>query len=175
MSIAVSAIVQPSRLLTILTIGMSLVAVAVAVAAGLGMVGGGFTQPVRFLLAAASGFVAVFGFYHGSAIQKTIHIDISGTGQIRVRKAAASRACVQAVRSQIMEREEVVRLLSASTIWPHMLLLHLRAESGKITVLPILPDSVSRKTFRALAVACRWIALQPDAPGAEVLDNPGSD
>lgn len=162
MLIAVSAVVQPSRLLTVLTICMCLVAAAIAVATGLGLVGHGLSPPVRFLLAAGSGFLALFGFCHGSAYRKTIHIDISGTGQIRVRAAAPQGACTAASWPHIEESDEVVHLLPASTIWPHMLLLHLRAKNGKITVLPIFPDSVSRKTFRALAVACRWIATHSD-------------
>lgn len=63
------------------------------------------------------------------------------------------------------EFEAVVRLMAGSTLWPNLLLLRLQAEDGSVSVLPILPDSISRSDFRALSVAFRWIALRE--PGGE--------
>jgi toxin CptA len=55
---------------------------------------------------------------------------------------------------------EVMTLLHDSTIWTNLLLLRLQAAGGKITVVRVLPDCVSQESFRALSVACRWIAAQ---------------
>jgi toxin CptA len=50
--------------------------------------------------------------------------------------------------------------MPGSTLWPGLLLLHLRAEDGVMVVLPVLPDSVSAGLFRPLSVACRTIAAR---------------
>ena len=52
----------------------------------------------------------------------------------------------------------LAQLLAGSTVWPNLLLLRLRLENGRVRTIPVLPDSVSRETFRALQVACRWVA-----------------
>jgi len=44
-----------------------------------------------------------------------------------------------------------------------MLLLRLQADNGDKWVVPILTDCVSRDEFRALSVACRWIAAHNDS------------
>lgn len=126
---------------------------------GLGQVGD-LPDAARFPLAVFSVFLAFFGFYHTLRHQKTLHIDISGTGQLRLTslKNDVIGSCQKKNWPHVKENGEVVRLLSDSTIWPHLLLLRLQAENEKITVLPVLPDCVSRDSFRALSVACRWIA-----------------
>jgi toxin CptA len=166
MSIAVSAVLLPSRVLRLM-VG--------AVCAGVGMSGGviacAFTAElpllVRVLIAALSAFAAVFGFYHGSGRRKPIHIDISGVGQFRLTELALNDTCKQLDRPHLNEHVEVFRLLEHSTLWPHLLLLRLQGESGKITTLPILPDCVSQEGFRALSVACRWIAARGELQGWE--------
>lgn len=119
---------------------------------------GEMSLSARVSTAIACVFAAVFGFYHGSGSRKPIHIDISGTGQFRLTQALGAGPCKQPNGPHLDRQVEVVRLLGHSTIWPHLLLLHLQHESGKITSLPILPDCVSRNSFRALSVACLWIA-----------------
>lgn len=157
MSIAVSAIVRPSRLLlgmvVIMCVGVT--AVGLLIAAGYF---GDMALPVRLFAAFSCVFAAVFGFYHGSGNRKPIHIDISGSGQFRLIEALGTGPCKQPNGPHLDRRAEVVRLLDHSTIWPHLLLLRLQHESGKITSLPILPDCASRDSFRALSVACLWIA-----------------
>jgi len=119
---------------------------------------GGMSLPMRTFTAFSCVFAAVFGFYHGSSSRKTIHIDISGTGQFRLVEVLGAGPCKQPNGPHLNRQAEAVRLLDHSTIWPHLLLLRLQHESGKITSLPILPDCVSRDSFRALSVACLWIA-----------------
>ncbi|HYD62441.1 MAG TPA: flagellar hook-length control protein [Noviherbaspirillum sp.] len=166
MSIAVSAVVRPSRILFAMTRAMATGAALVGFAIGFGLVG---NQSLAVHLAIASSvlFLAFFGFYHGTRYRKTIQLDISGTGQIRLLKLAGEPPCTDSNWPHVREMGEVVRLMSDSTIWTHMLLLRLQSDDGEITIVPIFPDSVSRDGFRALSVACRWIATQKDAQGAK--------
>lgn len=159
MSIAVSTVVHPSRVLFALNGAMVLIAVCVAAGIGSGQIG---TLPlaVRALLSSLVFFLASFGFYHGMRCRKTIQLDISGTGQIRLLKAEGKPSCTAAIRPHVREIGEVVRLMDNSTIWQHMLLLRLGSESGRTTVVLVFPDSVDRETFRALSIACRWISVQ---------------
>lgn len=123
----------------------------------------------RTLIVAFTAFAAVFGFYHDGESRKPIHIDISGAGQFRLTEASAADTCKQTNRPHLNNHVEVFRLLEHSTIWPHLLLLRLQDDSGKITTLPILPDCVSRDCFRALSVACRWIAARGELQGREEI------
>lgn len=159
MSIAVSTVVHPSRVLFALNGAMASIAVGVAIAIGAGYIGD-LPIPVRALLSSLVFFLASFGFYHGMRSRKTIQLDISGTGQIRLLKAVGQPSCTAAIRPHVKEIGEVVRLMKDSTIWPHMLVLRLQSESGRTTVVPVFPDSVDREAFRALSVACRWISVQ---------------
>ncbi|HVL76824.1 MAG TPA: protein YgfX [Noviherbaspirillum sp.] len=161
MSIAVSAVVKPSRLLFLVILGMSFLSGAVAILIGLGALGAALSMLARFVLVVVCGFTAGFGFYHGICQRKTIHMEITRGGQIRIREAVVERSCGEANRPHV-EEAEAVRLMPESTIWPQLLLLRLQAESGKITSLAILPDSVRGDTFRALAASCRWIAARYD-------------
>lgn len=52
------------------------------------------------------------------------------------------------------------QLAEGSVLWPNLLFLHLESERGHKETLRILPDSVSRDEFRALHIACRWIAAR---------------
>jgi hypothetical protein len=125
---------------------------------GFGKVGD-LPLPIQLSLGIFSVFLAFFGFYHTVRHQKTHHIDISGVGQLRVTKVDASTSsCQEKNWPHVKDHGEVCRLLKDSTIWPHLLLLRLQADNGKMIVVPVLPDCVSRDSFRALSVACRWIA-----------------
>lgn len=166
MSIAVSAVVHPSRILLALTGATASGAAFIGFAIGLGLVGD-LPGPTRLAVAALVLFLAFFGFYHGTRNRKTIQLDISGTGQIRLLKLVGEPPCTATNRPHLREIGEVVRLMSDSTIWPYMLLLRLRYDEGGIAIVPIFPDSVSRDGFRALSVACRWIATQKDAQDAK--------
>jgi toxin CptA len=162
MSIAVSAVVHPSRVLFVLKGGMALIAIGVATAIGTGQIGD-LPLAVCALLSSLVFFLASFGFYHGIRSRKTIQLDISGTGQIRLRNAEVKPSCTATFRPHVKEIGEVVRLMDNSTLLPRMLVLRLRSESGRVTVVLVFPDSVNRETFRALSVACRWISVQNEA------------
>jgi toxin CptA len=163
MSIAVSAVVQPSRLLFAMVSTMSLFVVAIGLAIGTGQLGTLSFLP-RVLLAAFSVFLGVFGFYHCVRQRKILHIDISGVGQLRVREVGPARTCAATNWPHVDRHGEVVGLLSDSTIWTPLLLLRLQDDSVKITTVPIFRDCVSPENFRALSVACRWIAARSQPP-----------
>jgi toxin CptA len=158
MSIAVSVMVKPSRLLLMMAGGMCMIIVAVAGMIAFGQVGD-LSVAMRTSIAVSSFFLAFFGFYHTARNRKTLHIDISGLGQLRLTEVNASiGTCQEQNWPHVQSQGDVVRLLKDSTIWSNLLLLRLQAENGKITVVTVLPDCVSRDSFRALSVACRWLA-----------------
>lgn len=157
MTIAVSTVARPSRILLAMVGAMSVMVIAIGVAIGVGEVGE-LSWPSRMAIAAFIVFLGVFGFCHGVRHRKTIHIDISGAAQIRLTELDAARACIDPNRPHVRGSNEVFRLLPDTTIWPHLLLLRLQADNGKREILVILSDCVSRGDFRALSVACRWIA-----------------
>lgn len=115
------------------------------------------------------------GLSRALRVQKTYKIDISGVGQIRLagitpRSASSSSAPAPLVSPRVdTGRSEVVRLMDGSTLWPYLMLLRLQAEDGRVTIVPVLPDCVSVATFRALAVACRWIAAHNNAVDAKIF------
>jgi toxin CptA len=161
MSIVVSAIVYPSRILfvavTAACVGVTLVGLVIEVDYG-----GDIAMTQRLFAGAIVVFLAFFGFYHGTRHRKAIHIDISGGGSIHLSEVDSAASCVDSDRPHVRKNRQAVRLLRNSTIWPYFLLLRLQAESGQIIILPILHDGVSRDCFRTLSVACRWIAMHSD-------------
>lgn len=162
MSIAVSAIVRPSRIffaiVGVMCAGVAAIGFAVVFDAT-----GTLSQLSRRLVGGAIIFLSVFGFYHGVRHRKILHIDITGAGQVRLIEVGSVGPCTNTKWPHVETYGAVVALLKDSTIWPNMLLLRLQAENGKITTVPILPDSVSRDSFRALSVACRWIATRSES------------
>jgi hypothetical protein len=169
MSIAVSAVVKPSRLLFTAVCALCVGVAFAGLMVGFGQVGD-LSWPVRLSLAIFSVFLACFGVCHTVRHQNPIHIDISGVGRLRLTKFDEPiGSCQEKNWPHVKDDGEAVRLLSDSTLWPHLLLLRLKTENGKITVVPVLPDSVSRDAFRALSVACRWIAAHNNSTEHKIL------
>lgn len=165
MSIAVSAIVRPSRLLLAMTSFVAGLVAAISILVCVGYVGDA-SLGLRLSVGPATFFLALFGFYHGIRSRKTIQLDISGTGLIRVAEIDPGGACMDTNWPHVGSSGEAVRLMKNSTLWPNLLLLRLHSNQGTITV-PILPDSLPKDSFRALSVACRWIAAQKNSPDIE--------
>ena len=165
MSIAVSTVVHPSRLLALLTAAMCLFVLSIGVLLAAGQVGA-LDPLVRSTLSAACIFLALFVCYRTVQNRKTHHIDISGHGQIRLMEhSALAGQSADTGTGELAGRPgqdqfsgEVVSLLAGSTLWPALLILRLRTEDQRVVVLHVLPDSVEGGGFRALSVACRWIA-----------------
>lgn len=151
MSIAVSAIVVPSRRLRALAALFGLCNAAAAVA-----VGGVLRE--RFALAPLSALfflAAAACLLHTAARHgKTHRIDVSGLGQLRL----TVQQDVDAQDAGSAPAATLVALAAGSTVWPQLMLLLLRADDGALTVLPVLRDSVAPQQFRALAVALRAAA-----------------
>ncbi len=132
--------------------------IGIAVAIGLGKVGE-LSFRFRWILFAVLASSGMLAFFYVFLSRKTFHIDISGIGQIRLKEDIG----IDDLSRQQEEQEKVgsarmVQLMEDSTIWPGLLLLRLRADDRRICTLVILPDCMDSQTFRALMVACRWIA-----------------
>lgn len=147
MSIAVSAIIVPSRMLRriVLCYGLANLGAGAALGAAL-------AQPFWLPLAGAcccllAGVLVLRSLAPG---RKVRGIDISGLGQLRltVQQGIGSGAT----------RAAPAALLPGSTVWPGLMLLRLRGEDGVVDALALLPDSVGPGQFRRLSVAIRDIA-----------------
>ncbi|ABR91411.1 Hypothetical protein mma_1361 [Janthinobacterium sp. Marseille] len=152
MSIAVSAVVKQSRLLSGLLLLMC---------AGLVLIGGlllfaqvgDLSLMMRSLLAVACFASGSYVFFQTLKSGKIYKIHISGSGQIRLLAKPEGGA-------DLADEGELVELLPDSTLWPGLLLLRLQNEGLQTHNVVILPDSVSAESFRALLVACRWIVMR---------------
>lgn len=147
MSIAVSAVIKPSRLLRVLLFAYAASCGGVAVVLA-------FVQPERFhfpLLIAFSCVLSALVAGHAAVLaQTTRRIDISGLGEIRLLVQHSMGSA---------QPNLAMQLLPGSTVWPSLLLLLLRdGERGALIVVTILPDSVPAEQFRKIAVALRAIA-----------------
>lgn len=147
MSIAVCAVIVPSRFLrqVLLCYGLANLGAGLVLAAEL-LRGGGLQWLV------AGGCLLAGVLILGSLAQRSIvrRIDISGGSQMRLT--------VQQGSSTHDARADIVQLLPGSTIWPGLILLRLRQQDGAVRVLAILPDSIELEQFRGLSVAIRDVA-----------------
>ena len=148
MSIAVSAVIEPPRLLRW---ALAMHAMASA-GASLALVSGccGSFHFAAWLAAACAGASLLAG---GAAWRRrtTRQLDISGLGEIGLT--------VQQSIGMEPAQARTVHLLPGSTLWPGVLLLLLRGpQTGPVIVLPIFPGSIGAEQFRKIAVAIRSIA-----------------
>ncbi len=160
-SIAVSAVFRPSLVLRCFIGGVSLTTIAVGFLVVIGWIGE-ISLIAKIIIAGICFYFAWIGFSHCFRDQKACRIDISGTGKIHlmIYKGLTGDMITRLPHfsSADIECNERVNLMEGSTLWPHLLLLLLQTENGRVYTLLILPDCVSVPTFRALATACRWIA-----------------
>lgn len=154
MSIAVSADIKPSRLLLILAAAVAIAVAVIGIIFAFALIGQ-LSFAVRWSVSAsciAAATLAIWGILRS---RKAVWLHISGTGQIRL---VEHQAVVQTKAGSLVMTGGLAQLLAGSTIWPNLLLLRLRLENGRVRTIPVLPDSVSKETYRALQVACRWVA-----------------
>jgi toxin CptA len=149
MSIAVSAVIVPSRLLRFALVGFGMANLGAAVA-----LGAGFARPFWLPLAGAGACLLAGAALLASLArsQKVRRIDISGLGQLRLT--------VQQGIGTNDARADLAELLRGSTVWPGLMLLRLRHADGVAVALALLPDSVEPGQFRRLSVAIRDIAAR---------------
>ena len=149
MSIAISTVVKPSRLLLAMVGAMCTGIVLAGVLIGLGIVSD-LAFWSRVAVTSACIGLASTVFVSALRTRRAWRIDISADGQIRLTRIA--------VAADSQWTGELVRLLPDSTLWSHLLMLRLQSAEGRSSVVPVLPGSVSKGEFRSLAVACRWVA-----------------
>ena len=165
MSIAVSAVVRPSRVLALLSLLMGVVLLTAAM-----MLERAAGEPLHhglaLVCAIASGHLVLFPLRR----RKDCRIDVTGIGQIRL--VDTSPEAEAALTTSSVGDGEVVQLLRGSTFWSSLMVLCLQTGSGRKSVLIILPDSMERGAFRALSVACRWITASHSRHAATSADFP---
>jgi hypothetical protein len=168
MSIAASVVVQPSRLLLglVVTLCIGVFGLGAILAAGLIP---DLSIVARVLWALCCTVCAAFGFRSAWRQRRIYHLDISGTGQIRLRCESLGQGGLSGNMPPMSEKSAddggiLVTLQADSTIWPGFLMLRLKATDGHLYNIPILPDSLPQDAFRAVTVACRWIAAHDFKP-----------
>lgn len=146
MTIAVNAILHPSRLLRLALLAFALCSCGAA--ACVLQQQARFHAPLAMALAAVgAGLRAAWAAWR---LPNPRVLDISGLGELRLSVQQSQGAAAD---------DAPLRLLPGSTVWRGLLLLLLGpAGPGPRTVLIILPDSVAPGQFRSLAVAARAIA-----------------
>ncbi|MBC7455596.1 MAG: flagellar hook-length control protein [Massilia sp.] len=147
MSIAVSAVIKPSRMLRLALLCFG------AANLGAGAALFVYLAPMSVLVwlgAAAMVLTGTLILRCAVTKPKVRRIDISGLGQLRMT--------VQQHSGTPAGRAEIVQMLAGSTIWPGMMVLRCRQENGQVRALVILPDSIEAGQFRHLSVALRDVA-----------------
>ncbi|WP_211462965.1 flagellar hook-length control protein [Collimonas silvisoli] len=165
MSIALSAVIRPSKVLSAMVALQCLLAGSIGILIAIGAVGN-LPLPERLALAGLCLFAAMYGITRYYRSRQAVQIDISGSGRIRIAEMATAQVLPAA--KQI---PSTAKLLEGTTLWSHLLLLRLRLDSGSVRTIAILPDCVSNDTFRNLSVACRWIASRTNKTGSAGLNN----
>ncbi len=149
---------MPSKRLLTLVLVLCLYVMAIGCVIGLGAVGE-LAVWARLICALLCVSLAVAGFVRMLRRRKIHHLDISGSGQIRLRVVDATYREMSNITPEAPNADGIlVTLLADSTLWPHLLMLRLQDEGGWVHRLPILTDSLPAESFRAVSVACRWIA-----------------
>ncbi|MBC7514643.1 MAG: hypothetical protein H7234_09435 [Herminiimonas sp.] len=146
MSIAVSAVVQRSGMLSSALLAMGMFCLCIGAVIGFGLIS---PLPVlqRSLLGGCCVLAAVAALREVGRSHADRRIDVSGTGQIQVTDLQLPVA-----------DSTTYRLLSTSTLWSFLLVLDMRSNEGRRLTLIVLPDTMTQASFRALCVACQWIA-----------------
>ena len=146
MSIAVSALVLPSRRLRAMLFALALAQAALGAGLAAGLLGNFHLRP--WLAAAHAAAAAVF-LHAALRRANPRRLDVCGRGRIRLT-----------VQQDIDQPPAYASLLGASTLWPALLVLLLQEETGATRVVAILPDALGREPFRRLSVALRSVAAR---------------
>ena len=145
MSIAISVILRPSKILRFCVISfvflLLFIGVFIASLKTLSL----FNQSA---LIALCGFAAWRSFSYNQKIAKTSwRINIDGQGQLRCQSN--------------MESDDVFALMAGTTLWTQALFLRLHNQEKNVKVnIVILSDALGKDEFRRLSVACKWIVAR---------------
>jgi hypothetical protein len=93
-------------------------------------------------------------------------IDVVGLGQVRLTVQREMRVDRQSAAPSLAsssihigsEEGVLVTVLPGAIVWPYCMVLRLRSAEDAIASLVLLPDSMGKRQFRALAVAVRALA-----------------
>lgn len=159
MTIAVSVVVHPSR---VLLLAVHAIAAMAALAAILILFGAyALSLNLRLQISAFATICAGAAVFEFRRTRKTFHIDISGIGQIRLTQYSGVSVFPSGTRLALDVISGLeVHLSPDSFLWPQFLLLRLKPEHGAIRSIPVLIDSVDPSGFAALSVSCRYIAAR---------------
>ena len=158
MSIAVSVVVLPSRLLRLL------LAAAAAGSAGVGLtilcgLVGDLPVLARCVIALGLFAIALLALRESSKKMPAQILDVSGQGQIRL-SSSSNTDCAESAAAASRDDANLCRMLGNTTLLRSILVLRLQRGSGQIITLMIFRDSVSTQAFRRVSIAARWIAQQ---------------
>ncbi|KAF3997957.1 hypothetical protein [Glaciimonas immobilis] len=159
MSIAMSALVLPSKILFAMVSVLSLNGALISIFVSFGGIGRldtviGFALGMTGLLASVAGWLCYI------KSRQTVHIFVTGEGQFKIGEILPYTNVANRVPQPV-----VVQLSRGSTLWTDLLLLRFQHIDGRIKSVVILPDCASKQVFGALSVACRWSASRGHANG----------
>ena len=163
MSIAVSVLVRPSRCHAFLVMGFAFFFLMTGILVLENCVGS-FTFYGKWGLVAvflSAGILLAFSYFRG---RKTLRIDISGNGQIRLKECKGYEYGTSG-KSFNTDEDDTLTMAENSTIWPWLVILCLESDSGNTFRVLIFFDSMERDEFRTLYATCRWI----DAHGKKMI------
>jgi len=152
MSIAISFILHPSKILRFLAIAFSILLVLVAIYVGCFGV-------IPFPLRVALVLLCLVGSIHNlithfTASQRHWHIAVGGQGDFRCAIIDSHGCAVNSSSSSSLS----YRLAPGSILWSKILILRLQGQNDdNMLNLMVLSDAVSDDEFRCLSIACRWI------------------
>lgn len=159
MSVSVSAQVGVSRFFSACVLGMAVLAGITGLLAVSGLAGTfNFRGSlVVFVISLFAAFSFVCLYFHA---KKTFWIDISGSGQIRIREDIRNVSMRVFFGKPAAWDTEEFALARGTTVWPMLLVLRLRSASVRGRYFLIFYDSVTQAEFRALYIACSWLAVR---------------
>jgi len=154
MTIAVSVMVSPSRLLIIAVRSMALLAVFAIVL--ILFANANLSAIFRFQIVLVASILLGSALFLLQRPGKTFHIDISGIGQIRLTQYSGVSIPYKNTGMPLDGSSgQLVQLSPDSILWPHLMLLRLKADEGGVLSIPVLNDSLAASDFAQLLVACK--------------------
>jgi toxin CptA len=162
MSIAVSVLSGPSKAGTLLmaVVSTALIAVgAISIAHYFGD-----SAKIAVSMAIAGAVLAISSCDVLRKRRRKVRLTISDTGQISLIRQGQQHFSDAG-------QADIVQMMPGSTLWSFFLLLRLRQQNKKTTVVSFFLYSLSPQSFRRLSVACRWVAARNDAAQAHLQPN----
>lgn len=165
-SIAVSVVVKPSKILLCTVFLFSLSVTLIAAGVALGFIGD-LPLTIRIFVVCLTLFAVACALNWLIRQRKIVRLDISMNGQIRLVEHNGLTDLPLLCQDE-PEGDPVMQLMPDSVLWGSMLLLRFKSEAHERITLLILRDSINAHAFRALSVACRWIAAQNNPANCEL-------